>query len=108
MGKGSKKKGSQSANGAIALPTPTISPPPRTTSLPSSAQVDANDSNGHAAISPNAYFTSDKGDYRMPRITEPISYLTVLWRRYEATFAISMFETVRDREAAALYIGQHR
>jgi hypothetical protein len=33
----------------------------------------------------------------MPKITEPLAYLTVLWRRYEATFAISMFETVRDR-----------
>jgi hypothetical protein len=48
-------------------------------------------------IAPNAYFTSDMGDYKMPTPAQPIAWLTVLWRRYEATFAISMLETVRDR-----------
>ncbi|KAK9895512.1 hypothetical protein P389DRAFT_173123 [Cystobasidium minutum MCA 4210] len=75
-----------------ASPTIAVSPPARTTSLPASTQSPASHGSG-PAISPNAYFTSDKGEYRMPKITEPISYLTVLWRRYEATFAISMFET---------------
>lgn len=90
-----KRTSSASGSGAVTPTSPT-SPSSRTAALPHSVQaIDAN----HTAppISPNDYFTSDKPDYRMPKITEPLEYLTVLWRRYEATFAISMFETVRDR-----------
>lgn len=89
-----KRTPSASGSGA-ASPTSATSPSAQTVNLPGSATIA--DRETGPAITPNDYFTSDKGDYRMPKITEPLAYLTVLWRRYEATFAISMFETVRDR-----------
>jgi hypothetical protein len=90
-----KRALSPSGSGAVS-PTSATSPMAPTVALPRNVQA-IGDGNTAPPISPNDYFTSDKPDYRMPKITEPLEYLTVLWRRYEATFAISMFETVRDR-----------
>lgn len=89
-----KRTPSASGSGAVS-PVSATSPSAQNVDLPGSATTAGREM--APAITPNDYFTSDKGEYRMPKITEPLAYLTVLWRRYEATFAISMFETVRDR-----------
>lgn len=41
-------------------------------------------------------YNSMSDHWKAPTLREPISWLHGLWRLYEATFAISMMETVRD------------
>lgn len=52
-------------------------------------------SSSSASAPPTHYYQSGKDEYRVPKAwNDPLGYLRSVWDLYEATFAISMLETV--------------